>query len=81
MLAQAGATQLPDGAVLAVGAAEVEQGQEELLAVHRRIAPRVARAAMRQRALAYVRGLRSGVERKKGWQLAACAGEATPAGR
>ena len=42
----------------------------ELAQLHRRIAPRFARAEPRQRALAYLQGLLSPVERKNGWQLA-----------
>jgi SRSO17 transposase len=51
-----------------------------LEAVHARVAPRFARAEPRQRALAYLRGLLSPVERKNGWQLAEQAGDATPDG-
>jgi hypothetical protein len=43
-------------------------------------APRFRRAEPRRRALAYLRGLLSSVERKNGWQLAEEAGEATPDG-
>ena len=43
---------------------------EGLEAVHARVAPRFARAEPRRRALAYLRGLLSPVERKNGWQLA-----------
>jgi SRSO17 transposase len=53
---------------------------EGLEAVHTRVAPRFARAEPRRRALAYLRGLLSPVERKNGWQLAEQAGEATPDG-
>ena len=48
--------------------------------LHARIAPRFARPEPRRRALAYLRGLLSPVERKNGWQLAEEAGEATPDG-
>jgi hypothetical protein len=48
--------------------------------VHRRIAPRFARAEPRQRALSYLRGLLHPVERKNGWQLAEQAGERTSDG-
>ena len=56
--------------------------------VHRRIAPRFARAEPRQRARAeprqraraYLQGLLHPVERKNGWQLAEQAGERTPDG-
>jgi SRSO17 transposase len=51
-----------------------------LEAVHKRVARRFARAEPRRRALAYLRGLLSPVERKNGWQLAEQAGEATPDG-
>ena len=53
---------------------------EGLEAVHARVAPRFARAEPRRRALAYLRGLLSPVERKNGWQLAEQAGETTPDG-
>lgn len=48
--------------------------------LHAHIAPRFRRAEPRRRALAYLRGLLSPVERKNGWQLAEVAGEATPDG-
>jgi len=51
-----------------------------LAALHARVARRFARAEPRRRALAYLRGLLSPVERKNGWQLAEQAGEATPDG-
>src|SRR3954463_6714223 len=53
---------------------------EGLEALHARGGGRVARAEPRRRALAYVRGLLSPVERKNGWQLAELAGEPTPDG-
>src|SRR5690242_10796775 len=52
----------------------------ELDALHARIAPRFRRAEPRRRALGYLRGLLSPVERKNGWQIAEAAGEATPDG-
>ncbi len=52
----------------------------DLEALHARIAPRFVRAEPRRRALAFLRGLLSPVERKNGWQLAEEAGEATPDG-
>src|SRR5262245_55769764 len=58
----------------------VESWATGLAAVHARVAPRFARAEPRRRALAYLRGLLSPVERKNGWQLAEQAGEATPDG-
>ena len=48
--------------------------------LHARVAPRFARPEPQRRALAYLRGLLSPVERKNGWQLAEAAGEATPDG-
>jgi len=45
-----------------------------------RLAPAFARVESRRRALAYVQGLLSPVERKNGWQLAEAAGDATPYG-
>jgi SRSO17 transposase len=44
------------------------------------LAPAFARVETRRRALAYLQGLLSPVERKNGWQLAEAAGEATPYG-
>ena len=60
--------------------ADVADWDAELTAVHARIGPRFARSESRQRALAYLRGLLSGVERKNGWQLAEFAGDASPDG-
>jgi SRSO17 transposase len=60
--------------------ADVDEWAQELERLHARIASRFARAEPRRRALAYVRGLLSSVERKNGWQLAEEAGEATPDG-
>ena len=48
--------------------------------VHECIASRFRRQEPRRRALAYLRGLLSPVERKNGWQLAEQAGDATPDG-
>src|SRR5919199_940686 len=45
-----------------------------------RLAPHFARSEPRERALAYLRGLLSPVERKNGWQLAEAAGDVTPYG-
>jgi hypothetical protein len=59
---------------------DVDEWAKELEQLHARIASRFARAEPRQRALAYLRGLLSSVERKNGWQLAEEAGEATPDG-
>src|SRR4051794_9052458 len=60
--------------------AQVKAWTAELEALGARIGPRFARAEPRQRALAYLQGLLSVVERKNGWQLAEHAGEATPDG-
>jgi SRSO17 transposase len=59
---------------------EVERWGDGLEGLHSRLGPRFARAEPRRRALAYLRGLLSPVERKNGWQLAEQAGEATPDG-
>src|SRR4051812_19135846 len=59
---------------------EVAAWGRRLSLLHARIAPRFRRAEPRRRALAYLRGLTSPVERKNGWQLAEQAGEATPDG-
>ncbi len=59
---------------------EIEEWAQGLDEVHGRIARRFVRAEPRERALAYLRGLLSSVERKNGWQLAEEAGEATPDG-
>ena len=48
--------------------------------VHRRIGARFYRSEPRRRALDYLKGLISPVERKNGWQLAEQAGDATPDG-
>src|SRR3954467_12663582 len=62
------------------GRSEAEGWAAELDEVMGRIAPRFGRAEPRRRALAYLRGLTSPVERKNGWQLAEQAGERTPDG-
>jgi SRSO17 transposase len=59
---------------------EVTEWAEGLDRVHARIGLRFARAEPRRRALAYLRGLLSPIERKNGWQLAEEAGERTPDG-
>jgi SRSO17 transposase len=64
----------------AINADAVEGWGAELAALHARIAPRFARTEPRRRALAFLRGLLSPVERKNGWQLAEQVGEATPDG-
>jgi SRSO17 transposase len=58
--------------------AEVTRWVSQLTEIAERFGPRFARAESRQRALAYVRGLLSPIERKNGWQLAEQAGERHP---
>jgi hypothetical protein len=53
---------------------------QELERLHARIAPHFVRPEPRRRALAYLKGIVSSVERKNGWQLAEHAGEARPDG-
>ncbi len=62
----------------AIGAAE--EWARDLEALAARIAPRFRRAEPRRRALAYLRGLLSPLERKNGWRLAEAVGDATPDG-
>src|SRR5512139_1573332 len=58
----------------------VRHWDTSLRALHGRIAPCFRRAEPRQRALGYLRGLLSAVERKNGWQMAEQLGERTPDG-
>jgi SRSO17 transposase len=58
----------------------VVQWAQALRSLHARIATRFARPEPRRRALAYVQGVMSEIERKNGWQLAEQAREATPYG-
>lgn len=58
----------------------VRHWDRSLRALQGRIAPRFGRAEPRRRALGYMRGLLSAVERKNGWQLAEHLGERTPDG-
>ncbi len=60
--------------------AEVAWWAEGIEKVHECIAGRFRRPEPRRRALDYLRGLLSPVERKNGWQLAERAGDATPDG-
>ncbi|MBV9229023.1 MAG: hypothetical protein JOZ18_06890 [Chloroflexi bacterium] len=53
---------------------------QELQRLHARIAPRFARLEPRRRALAYLKGIVSAVERKNGWHLAEHTGESRPDG-
>ncbi len=59
---------------------DVVQWAQALKELHARIAPRFVRPEPRRRALSYLQGLLSSVERKNGWQLAEQAREATPYG-
>jgi SRSO17 transposase len=59
---------------------EAQQWAEGLSSLGQRIGGRFARAEPRRRALAYLQGLLSPLERKNGWQLAEAAGDATPYG-
>lgn len=68
-----GARRGDDGSIL-------ERWSDTLADLHRRIAPRFARAAVRERAGRYLAGLLGRVERKNGWQLAEAMGESEPRG-
>ena len=59
---------------------QVVQWAQALTHLHARIAPRFARPEPRHRALKYLQGILSSLERKNGWQLAEQAGEARPDG-
>lgn len=61
-------------------ATDVVQWSTALTQLHARLAPHFARPEPRRRALAYLQGLLSSIERKNGWQLAEHAREATPYG-
>jgi SRSO17 transposase len=61
-------------------AAQVARWADEVVAVGSRIGRHFARSEPRRRAIAYIRGLLSGVERKNGWQLAEHLGDPTPDG-
>lgn len=60
--------------------AEVIHGHESLHQLHARLASHFARKEPFERALRFVQGILSSVERKNGWQLAEQAREATPYG-
>src|SRR5256885_7320834 len=61
-------------------ASDICRWAQALARLHARIAPRFARPEPRRRALAYLQGILSSIERKNGWQLAEHAREATPSG-
>lgn len=63
-----------------VAISEVAAWATGLEGLHTRIAGRFFRPEPRQRALAYLRGLLSPVERKNGWQIAEQSGESSPDG-
>lgn len=68
---------------MAVGSNEVEEvarWADGIEGMHQYIAKRFRRPEPRRRALDYLRGLLSPVERKNGWQLAEQIGDATPDG-
>jgi SRSO17 transposase len=58
----------------------VQGGAASLTDMERRLAPYFEGAEPRQRALAYVRGLRSPAARQHSWQVAEVSGDATPDG-
>src|SRR6266852_933577 len=59
---------------------QVVQWAQALTHLHARIAARFARPEPRHRALKYLQGILSSIERKNGWQLAEHAREARPDG-
>src|SRR5258708_14299687 len=59
---------------------QVVQWDQAATHLHGRIAARFARPEPRQRALKYLQGMLSSIERKNGWQLAEHAREARPDG-
>jgi len=52
----------------------------ELMRAHQGMGDLFARSEVRERSLAYLEGLLSGCERKNGWQVAECVGDASPYG-
>ncbi len=59
---------------------QIAAWQEELHALHERIAPHFARPEVRARAGKFLAGLLDPVERRNGWQLAEAVGERSPDG-
>jgi SRSO17 transposase len=59
---------------------QIAAWQEELNALHDRIAPRFARPEVRARAGKFLTGLLDPLERRNGWQLAEALGERSPDG-
>ena len=60
--------------------ADVAGWASQLIKLHARIASRFARPEPHRRALRYLKGLMSGIERKNSWQIAEQAREANPYG-
>lgn len=60
--------------------AQIVAWQEELAALHARIAPRFVRPEVRARAGKFLAGLLDPLERRNGWQLAEALGERSPDG-
>jgi SRSO17 transposase len=73
-------TDIDHSAVTDEAASAVQGGQAYLADIARRLAPYFERVEPRQRAIAYLQGLLSPVERKNSWQLAEVNGDATPYG-
>jgi SRSO17 transposase len=61
-------------------ASTIQGGMAYIAEVEHRLSPYFARAEPRQRALTYLLGLLSPIERKNSWQLAEVSGETTPYG-
>ncbi|MFL5586600.1 MAG: IS701 family transposase [Ktedonobacteraceae bacterium] len=59
---------------------DVVRWAQSVVCLHARIASRFGRPEPRRRALAYLKGILSSLERKNGWHLAEYAREATPYG-
>jgi SRSO17 transposase len=60
--------------------ASIQGWKGELVRLHQRVGDVFARSEVRERSLAYLEGLLSGCERKNGWQVAECVGDASPYG-
>ena len=60
--------------------ADVRRWAGEVEALTTQLASRFGRREPRHRAVAYLRGLLSPIQRKNGWQLAEAAGDRTPDG-
>jgi SRSO17 transposase len=54
--------------------------KDKLMGAHRQMGDLFARSEVRERSLAYLEGLLSDCERKNGWQVAECVGDASPYG-